>query len=434
MKSYATLLFSIFFLTTSCIKQEASEFNQTQAPQKGEQDSVSTPMNIPMEFTYTIDQKDKIDSAIVITQEPQYGNLLNCDYNGSNSISCTYFPNKDFFGKDKVSFKAKYGDFESEESDLIIEVTQVIEKVTYPPIAGADQTYLSEVNKEIYITVNQATDKDTLDLETLTYELVDSPKNGTLTNCFQSSGSKTCTYMPNTNFVGKDSLTYKVIDLDGNSSNLATINIETQLNCKNVTRLGIYKDLNGNDIADKEESLGQISSYTGSENAAANYNYYSASAHPKIGPKPSSYAGNVFLYDGSDGLSLNMFFNVDEGGSDYNKVVWEVYTSNNNSSDAVLLSDDNMELKKLDSEVAENHSQTYKGVWQYWKNTDGGVIGPFLGNNFEIKVKMIEKGDVNDVKFHSANAEDDVFLLSDKDEVNTTFFIKFYDQEVCGYE
>ncbi len=129
-----------------------------------------------------------------------------------------------------------------------------------------------------------------------------------------------------------------------------------------------------------------------------------------------------------------MFFNVDEGGSDYNKVVWEVYTSNNNNSDTVLLSDDNMELKKLGSTMDASQSQTYKGIWQYWKNTDGGVIGPFLGNNFEIKVKMIEKGDVNDVKFHSANAEDDVFLLSDKDEVNTTFFIKFYDQEVCGYE
>lgn len=153
---------------------------------------------------------------------------------------------------------------------------------------------------------------------------------------------------------------------------------------------------------DGSGSIGDISSYKGYLSAAMNYNYYSASAHPIVGPHPEEYEGHFFFYEGKEGLALNFFYNIDAGGSSNNQVKMEVSVHGNDQIDKVLLSDDGNEVKKSSSADGVN---IYSGKMHYWFNTDGGVIGPLKGDDFKIHVKIFNVGDNKTVGFHSSNGE-----------------------------
>lgn len=168
--------------------------------------------------------------------------------------------------------------------------------------------------------------------------------------------------------------------------------------CKKQGYLGIWTDRNGDKSSENEDFLGHFKSYSGSEDAASNYNYYSHSAHPKVGPQPDGRHSNVFFYADNAGLNFNFFHNIDEGGSANNKVLWAIETSGNNSQDKILLSDDPGELKELSQ---SNGRKVYRGDFQYWLNTDGGVIGPFVTDDFTISVKYLNNGDLLDISFYS---------------------------------
>ncbi len=202
---------------------------------------------------------------------------------------------------------------------------------------------------------------------------------------------------------GEDFFTYQVIDPSGFISDSNGLVKITAVNiCRKVKRLSIFRDSNLNGIIDENEELVEVNSFVGNLSAATNYIYSSASAHPIIGPTPGGFAGNVFLYEGNDSLTLNMFFNVDNGA----------------------------ELSEVNN-CDENYDKKYSGKWHYWTNTDGDIIGPFSGTEFEIKVKMLIKGDVNDINFHSSATSDNVFLVSDADETETTFFLKYATSTEC---
>lgn len=167
--------------------------------------------------------------------------------------------------------------------------------------------------------------------------------------------------------------------------------------CVKGQKLKVYLDPYKDGVVKKENYLGTVVAYSGSETAAENYNYFSASAHPIQGPTPLGFEGNIFFYKGSDGLALNLFANVDAGGSDDNIVNVDIEVSKNTSNDSVLLSDDKDEIKEVSK-------SKYQGRFHYWSNTDGGVIGPFnLKDPFEIRVEFLTSGDVKSARFYSAN-------------------------------
>lgn len=197
--------------------------------------------------------------------------------------------------------------------------------------------------------------------------------------------------------------------------------------CVPGKRLGIWLDPDNSGAFVDKNYLGFIVSYTGSLLPAANYNYYSASAHPVVGPTPTGFKTNVFFYEGPDGgLAINFFSNIDESGSPDNQVDIDIETVQNGKLDSVLLSDDNLELKNTSS-TADGHK--YQARFHYWSNTDGGVIGPFRGDTFKIRFRFLSTGDIQDARFYSANGY--AFDLKDAENQISSFLVAYQDYEDC---
>lgn len=200
--------------------------------------------------------------------------------------------------------------------------------------------------------------------------------------------------------------------------------------CFAAAHLGVWLDKNDDGKTDGETYLGRIYAYKGQKSHRKNYDYYSYSAHPIIGPTPIGFESHIFFYEHPDGFSFNFYHNQDEGGSKDNSVKWLISTANNERKDRVILSDDKGELKELSS--LKNHSNKYYlGKWRYWSNTDGGVIGPFRGSEFEIKVKVSNTGDLKTATFYSADGNN-YSLMSEDGKSLSSFIIKYEGRETCN--
>ena len=196
--------------------------------------------------------------------------------------------------------------------------------------------------------------------------------------------------------------------------------------CQEGKRLGIWLDPDKTGVLADNNYLGEIKSYTGTLSSFDNYRYYSASAHPVIGPTPLSYESNIYFYEGPDGLTLNFYSNLDEGGSDYNSVNWDIITKGNSGKDKVILSDDNKELTQTFQSPLKSR---YQARFQYWKNTDGGVIGPFVGKNYQIQVHILNTGDIQNAIFYSADGN--AFPLKDENNQISSFVISYKSEQTC---
>ena len=146
----------------------------------------------------------------------------------------------------------------------------------------------------------------------------------------------------------------------------------------------------------------KVQSYSGPLPTDINYNYYSYSGHPIVGPTSTAFEGNFFMTEGSDGVAFNFVYSVDAGGSPDNQVSMDVIISGNDGEDQVLLSDDSAEVKRS---VDENGTATYQARLRYWSNTDGGAIGPINNKDFKARVKIYYVGDNKKVGFHSADGQ-----------------------------
>jgi hypothetical protein len=198
--------------------------------------------------------------------------------------------------------------------------------------------------------------------------------------------------------------------------------------CVPGQKVGVWLDRNADGSAEGEPYLGSFVAYSGTLTAANNYNYYSVSAHPITGPQPVGFKTTVFFYEGLDGLALNFFSNIDEGGSTDNIQNWDITTTNNARLDSVLLSDDPGELQ-LYSSTTTTETQVYRLRSHYWSNTDGGVIGPFDRTDFRIAVKVLSSGDNIDAAFYSANGT--ILPLKDGDTPVSSFIIGSEGFETC---
>ena len=203
---------------------------------------------------------------------------------------------------------------------------------------------------------------------------------------------------------------------------------ETNNPCVAGKKLGVWLDANQDGSIAGEKYLGSFVAYSGSMSAAANYNYFSASAHPIVGPIPKEFKTTVFFYEDSIGINFNFFSNVDAGGSMDNIVEWDIKTSDNGKLDKVLLSDDGGELSK---KYEGTDYFRYEARFHYYSNTDGGVIGPFK-SGAHIAVKVLNVGDVIDAGFFSANG--DVLPLSDGSEPVSSFIVGYQGDENCNKE
>lgn len=191
-------------------------------------------------------------------------------------------------------------------------------------------------------------------------------------------------------------------------------------------KMALWLDINNNGKIDKKDvKKGYIRAFNGPLSSIQNYNWYSWSAHPVHGPKAKGFESHVWLYEGSDGLTFNFFHNVDAGGSKNNRAFWHIKTTGNQLRDNVILSDDPGEVRAIHKN--KHKGQTfYHAKHQYWKNTDGAVLGPFLGEDFQITVKVVRSGDLIEANFYSENGE----IISLKKEEKIRSFIINFESEV----
>ena len=142
---------------------------------------------------------------------PSHGTLDDCSFG-----FCTYTPTVGYLGPDSFTWKANDGTSDSNVATFTITVL-----ANQPPHA-VDQSTTVAQNSATTISL----DARDADFDALTYAIVSAPSHGSLDNC--SSG--TCTYMPNTGYLGDDGFTWKANDgaLD---SNVGTFSITVAPPC-----------------------------------------------------------------------------------------------------------------------------------------------------------------------------------------------------------
>ncbi|QDV83740.1 Ig-like domain-containing protein [Planctomycetes bacterium TBK1r] len=155
-------------------------------------------------------ENDNLTATVVSNPS---GGRLELSLDGSFSFT----PNSGFTGTDSFTYRVHDGKLFSSTATVSI----TIDSTNAAPSATND-TY--SVNEGQTLTVNSATgvlsnDSDA-DNDSLTATVVSQPSNGTLT--LSSEGS--FTYVPNANFSGSDTFTYRANDGDL-SSNVATVSI-----------------------------------------------------------------------------------------------------------------------------------------------------------------------------------------------------------------
>ena len=118
--------------------------------------------------------------------------------------SFTYTPNSDFNGIDTFTYRANDGATDSD----VVTVTLTVNAVNDAPVAGADDFVVDEDGALAVFAEDLLANDTDVDGDALAATLVSGPTNGTLT--FNADGS--LTYLPNANFSGTDSFTYRASD------------------------------------------------------------------------------------------------------------------------------------------------------------------------------------------------------------------------------
>ncbi|MFG1483613.1 Ig-like domain-containing protein [Halobacteriovorax sp. HFRX-2_2] len=170
-------------------------------------------------FLTTGNDVDSPSLSYITTSLPTNGTLT-CV--GSTN-DCTYTPNADFVGVDTFTYKVNDGELDSTEATVTLNISNVNDR----PVIGADQSLTIAEDNTLAITLNQATDVDNAQAS-LTYKIVSSTNNGTLSNCITTGAygnDLTCDYTPNTNFHGSDSFSYIANDGSLDSASVATVSL-----------------------------------------------------------------------------------------------------------------------------------------------------------------------------------------------------------------
>ncbi|NWF71076.1 MAG: tandem-95 repeat protein, partial [Chloroflexi bacterium] len=173
---------------------------------------------------YTTDEDTVLNGASVLANdnspedEPLTAALVSTTSNGTLTLNpdgtFTYTPNADFNGSDSFTYQA----FDGMNLSNIVTVTITVNPVNDTPLATNDD-YTTDEDTALNGSSVLANDSD-VDGDLLAAALVSTTSNGTLT--FNADSS--FTYMPNTNYCGGDSFSYKAND-GTDDSNVATVTI-----------------------------------------------------------------------------------------------------------------------------------------------------------------------------------------------------------------
>ena len=164
----------------------------------------------PVDISLFASDQDNDPLTYFLISNPLHGDLTSFN---QTSGKVTYMPDTNFTGTDSFTFKASDNQLESENAGNV--TINVINRV---PITN-NQTIQLHPNTLANITLN-AYDEDN---DPLSFSIVDNPLHGDLTSFNQTSGK--VTYMPDTNFTGTDSFTFKASDNQLESENAGNVTI-----------------------------------------------------------------------------------------------------------------------------------------------------------------------------------------------------------------
>ena len=133
----------------------------------------------------------------VVDTLPTKGTITGCIFDENNLIlssdSCLYTPNTDIIGDDFITYYVTDGNKRTESKRINIEILNISTPVFTESMKN---TYISKNNSgSVLLKLPKAQDPSG---QTLSYEIVDSPTQGVLSNCLADGGSfLTCEYTPN---------------------------------------------------------------------------------------------------------------------------------------------------------------------------------------------------------------------------------------------
>ncbi len=192
---------------TTTISLEIEEIND---PPIANHQSAMTRLDRSVFITLTGNDVDSDKLQYSIATQPEHGSLtFGSDFDTSGKL--TYTPDANFTGKDSFTFKLNDGDADSAPATVTLNMTP-----NHVPMADIQ----SVVTAEDTPTVINLTGSDP-DGDTVVYSVVTVPSHGGL-----SGTAPNLTYMPNKNFSGPDSFTFKVNDgTDDSAITTVAINV-----------------------------------------------------------------------------------------------------------------------------------------------------------------------------------------------------------------
>ncbi|HEX5220995.1 MAG TPA: Ig-like domain-containing protein [Verrucomicrobiae bacterium] len=169
-----------------------------------------TPEDTALPITLTGSDVEGNSLTFSLVSGPANGTIISFN---TNSGALTYLPNTNYNGADSFTFRTSDGTNTSAVATVSITVTPVND--------AAFANSQNVITMEDTLTPITLTGSDA-EGTPLTYVLVNSPVNGTLSAFNTNTG--TLTYLPNTNYNGGDSFTFRVND-GTNLSTVATVTI-----------------------------------------------------------------------------------------------------------------------------------------------------------------------------------------------------------------
>lgn len=199
---------SVLFLFVACrAETPETRFNQMIAVPDANQARFQTNEDEPIAIEYSVDRDvDSIDLSVFVASKPKYGKLEDCTSIG-NQLSCTYLPNKNFYGQDYFKVRTKDGSFLGKEALINIEILPIADG----PSGNKNKELDLLMDTTLSFEVKAGTDIDSAANE-LDYKIVEGPQSGQLIDCFPETGNRNCRYRPNPGFLGSDFFYYKILD------------------------------------------------------------------------------------------------------------------------------------------------------------------------------------------------------------------------------